>query len=320
MGRIGFGDGKEQAVRSDLELRHLRSFVAVIDMGSFTRAAQSLGVSQSTVSEALAALERTLGTPVFRKGGKGPLLTEAGEALVPFARRILALSTEAVTELARVSATVHGALVVSAVESLSAYVLPAHLAALRVRWPNAHLEVISASCVQIRENVLNGKSDLGLVLEASPRKGSAEDDSSVLAEGRLVVFAAPKHPLAGRTVSADDLRPYDFCMSDAAGSYHQALRQTFDAADLPAPRTQTLGTVEGVKRGIVAGAAALGVLPAHAVAEELRSGALREVTVRPALPGLVMRAIFAPGAASSPIVDHLVASLRGEKLQRVRSI
>jgi DNA-binding transcriptional LysR family regulator len=99
-------------------------------------------------------------------------------------------------------------------------------------------------------------------------------------------------------------------MSDAAGDYHQALRRFFGAAELPQPRTHPLGTVEAVKRGILAGGTALGLLPAHAVKQELAAGALAEVRVRPPLPGLVLRAVLGPGSANSPLVEELVRSLR----------
>ena len=100
-------------------------------------------------------------------------------------------------------------------------------------------------------------------------------------------------------------------MSDAAGDYHQALRRHFEAAELPPPRTQALGTVEGVKRGILAGGAALGLLPAHAVKQELDDGVLAEVRVSPPLPGLVLRALLGPESVESPVVGELVTSLRG---------
>ena len=85
-------------------------------------------------------------------------------------------------------------LVVGAVESLSAYVLPSHLASLRERWPKARFEVITSACAEIRDSVLAGKIDLGLVLGA---ESANEDDDTILATGRLVIVCAPSHPLAG---------------------------------------------------------------------------------------------------------------------------
>jgi len=300
-------------VKTELELRHLRVFVTVAEVGTHTAAARALGVSQSTVSETLAALERTLGAPLFRRAAKGPALTAAGEALLPHARRMLALRGELLAELARVSADVSATVVVSAVESLCAYVLPARIAALRERWPGVRVEVQSAACPVIREAVAAGKSDVGLVLETASGVG----DASILARARLVVFAAPAHPLARRSAAAAELRRHDFFMSDAAGDYHEVLRRHFEAAELPAPRTQALGTVEGVKQGILAGGAALGLLPAHAVERELRAGAFAEVGVRPALAGLVLRAVLPAEPSRSPMVEALLDGLRGASLGEV---
>src|SRR5262245_6377729 len=128
---IGGGDGMKEPLKTELELRHLRVFLAVVESGGHTRAARTLGVSQSTVSETLIALERTLGTELFRKGakGKGVALTRSGDALLPYARRVLALTGELVSQLAGVTTEVKATLAVAAVESISTYVLPSRLAA-----------------------------------------------------------------------------------------------------------------------------------------------------------------------------------------------
>jgi DNA-binding transcriptional LysR family regulator len=299
-------------MKTDLELRQLRVFVAVVDSGARARAARSLGISQSTISETLSTLERTLGTAIFRKAARGSVLTPAGEALVPYARQMIALASDCVTELAKVSTRVSATLVVAAVESLSAYVLPSPLAALRALATRA-ARGVTGVCSEIRESVASGKSDLGLILEAE----SGLDDGSVLARTRLVIFGSPAHPFAHRRASPDELRRCDFYMSDAAGDYHQVLKQYFEAAQMPLPRMQALGTVEGVKRGILAGADALGLLPAHAVEQELRDGVLAQVDVSPSLRGLAMRALLSPGHASSPIVEDLLQSLRGSPLRSV---
>ena len=294
-------------MKTELELRQLRVFVAVVEHRSVTRAARPLEVSQSTVSETVSALERTLGVALFRKSSKGLLLTPAGEVLLEHARRMLALAGELAGALARASASVNATLVVSTVESVSAYILPARLAALRERWPGVRLEVLTAPCPEIRESVAAGKSELGLVLEA----GTQPAASSILARGRLLVVAAPTHPLARRRVTADELRRCEFYMCDAGGNYNQTLREYFEAAQLPMPRTQSLGTVEGVKRGLLAGGPGLGLVPEHAVERELREGVLTELELASALPPLLLCAVLAPGSSRSPMVDALLELLRG---------
>jgi DNA-binding transcriptional LysR family regulator len=221
------------------------------------------------------------------------------------------MTTDLLTDVARASTNVKATLVVAAVESISTYVLPSRLAALRDHWPNARLEVITAVCADIRASVAAGKSDLGLVLEAETNAGK----NSILAKARLAIVASPKHPLAGQSASPEQLRQCDFYMSDPAGDYHNVLRQYFETAQTPLPRTQALGTVEGVKQGILAGGTALGLLPAHALERELRKGELAEVSVIPPLRGLVLRAVLSPGSTDSPMVEELIRSLRGTTLR-----
>jgi DNA-binding transcriptional LysR family regulator len=294
-------------VKTELELRHLRVFAAVVDAGTRTRAAQALGLSQSTVSETLAALERAVGVELFRKSAKGQALTPSGEVLLEYARRMDALQSELAGALASASTGVKATLVVSAVESVSAYILPSRLAALRARWPAVRVEVLPGSCAEIRDRVASGESDVGLTLETETGSHAGE----LLARARLLIVGAPTHPLARRVVSADELGACDFYMCDAAGNYHQTLRQHFEAAGVPAPRMPAMGTIEGVKRGLLAGGTALGLLPAHAVEPELREGTLAEVSVRPPLPMLELRAVRVPGPSLSPVADDLLASLRG---------
>src|SRR5579862_1450279 len=76
-------------------LRDLKYFLAVAEHRNFTRAAQQLFVSQPTLSKQVAALERTLNAPLFHREHDGVRLTSAGEALLPFARRILETASEA---------------------------------------------------------------------------------------------------------------------------------------------------------------------------------------------------------------------------------
>lgn len=294
-------------MKTELELKHLRVFVAVVECAGHTRAARALGLSQSTVSETMIALERTVGTALFRKTAKGSVLTASGEALLPYAKRTLALTGELMTALAKASASSSAKLVVAANESVSTYVLPPVLAALRERWPGARMEVITSVCSGIREHVAAGRCDLGLVLETQTEPA----DASILATSRLLVVGSPTHPLAHRRAQAEHLQRCDFYMSDAAGDYHQIMRQYFEAAQIPLPRTQTLGTIEGVKRGIRAGGTGLGLLPAHAVEQELREATLAEIPVSPALRGLVLRAVHPAKPSGSPLVEDLLRALRG---------
>ena len=85
--------------RVNFDLDVLRTFVTGIELGSFAKAADRLGRSTSAVSAQLKKLEEQAGTPVLRKSGRGMVLTEAGETMLAYARRLLELNDEAAAAL-----------------------------------------------------------------------------------------------------------------------------------------------------------------------------------------------------------------------------
>jgi DNA-binding transcriptional LysR family regulator len=195
-----------------LELRCLRAFVAVVDQGGYGRAAESLGVSQSTVSESIAALERTAGAPLLRRTNRLLATTPTGERLLPLARRMLALHDEMLTAVTRPDAG-GAAVTIGANESVATYLLPRPLATLRERGGRSRFQVVTGSCVEIRDGVRRGRLDLGLVLEPLQPK------SVPLVTTKLLVLAAPRHPLAAGRASAAQLATRTLSLSDVAGSF-----------------------------------------------------------------------------------------------------
>src|SRR5215831_10731812 len=89
-----------RAVKKRLELRHLHALVCLVEEGGYVRAAKVLGVTQSTMSETIRSLERLAGGPVVRRVKNTLSLTPIGEVLLPIAHRMLALESEALSQLA----------------------------------------------------------------------------------------------------------------------------------------------------------------------------------------------------------------------------
>ncbi|PYQ64885.1 MAG: hypothetical protein DMF53_06575 [Acidobacteria bacterium] len=305
---------------SGLELRHLRAFVALVDHGSMTAAAQALGMAQSTVSEAMAALDRTLGTPAVarRRGARGNLLTPAGRALLPHARRVLAAVEDAQAAVAAVTREARASVDIVANESVSSYLLPDALALLRDRWPGTRFAVTVGTCQAVRDGVARGRFDVGLLLatgaeEAGPAPAAetAWQPVMLLAEVTLVLFGGGGHPLAlAAAVPRARLAPYRIFASDASGDFHAMLRSFFQGEGLPSPRLEASGTIDAVKRSVLAEPLALGVLPDYALAEDLRAGLARAVPVRPGLPRLRLEAHVCETRPLAPAAVDLVQVLR----------
>ena len=314
-----------------LELRHLRAFITLVDEGSMTSAARVLRVAQSTISEGLAALERALGTRVVtrHRGGHSVALTPAGTALLPYARAVLASLEDAQVAVAAVARDVRTSIEIIANESISTYLLPRALGALRERWPNTRFAVTVGMCPSITGGLATGRYDVGLMLQTakcepwSPADERGPTGRVSLAEVPLVVFSRPEHPLvpnADAEVRRDRLGPYTVFVSDAKGYFYDLLRDFFRADGTLDPRLEPTGSVEAVKRSVSANPMALGVLPAYALEEEVQTEQFRAIALRPSLPAVRLEGrMYRTRPPAHPAVVELIevlCSTLGERAER----
>lgn len=152
-----------------LDLDLLRSFVAVVDAGGFTRAGTRVHRTQSTVSQQIKRLEDDLGRPLLHRLGKEIRLTEDGERLLSYARRILLLAEEARDVLTR---PVHeGAVRLGVPEDFAAYRLTRLLASFARARPNLRLDVRTDQSVYLRRDLERGELDLALLKRDAGEKG-----------------------------------------------------------------------------------------------------------------------------------------------------
>lgn len=303
---------------SPVELRQLRAFVALAESGSVTAAARRLDLAQSTVSEALASLERGVGSPIVRhrRGARSASLTDAGAALLPRAREVLEAVERMHLAVAATATNARGAVEIIANDSISTYVLPRVLAAARARWPNTQFSIEAAACSDVRRGVRQGRFDLGLLIDGA---GDTRASGARLAGGevvaphvRLVAFASPSHPLAGhrgRAAARRALEAFPVFVSDAAGDFRAIIDRYFRADGLRGPRLQSTGTIEGVKKGVLVDRRALGILPAYAIAGDLASGRVVALPLRPPLPA--MRMLAYASDPRHPSVGELLEAIRG---------
>jgi DNA-binding transcriptional LysR family regulator len=291
----------------DLEVRHCRALVAVREGGGIGAAARTLGVAQSTVSETLLSLERLLGAPVtLRRAGREAVLTAAAEAMLPHARSLIATSEAALAAGTRPG---QATIKLGTVESISSYLLPKPLGAFRQLWPGIDVRIAIGLCEGLRKGVADGDLDAALTIE-----GAADDDSNDLAPVALRLVVAPHHALAKSIVAGRDLEAGTVLLSDAEGAFNKLVCAWASGAARP-PRFESAGSVEGVKRGVMAGDA-VGVLPDYAVAEELSAGSLIALRTELPLPSIALRltTLSLPEATSplAGLIDQTRATLRGD--------
>src|SRR5579859_5970597 len=149
------------APRPNLDMDVLRTFVTGIELGSFAKAAERLARSPSTISAQLKKLEAQIGVPLLHKAGRGLALTEAGEALLAYARRLLDLHDEAVAAVRDV--TVAGWVRLGVQEDFAEGLLPPVLGRFARTYANVRIEVRVARNADLLERVIRGQLDLALL-------------------------------------------------------------------------------------------------------------------------------------------------------------
>ena len=144
------------AIHLDIDM--LRCFQAVAETGSFTRAGELIGLTQSGVSVKIRRLEERLDTPVFNRTGKVPTLTLEGEILMSYARRILSFHDEAVHRLS--APRIPGKLRVGLADYFLPNLLPNLLCRFRRHYPEIHLEVQTGVGMNLMPLYERGELDL----------------------------------------------------------------------------------------------------------------------------------------------------------------
>lgn len=147
--------------RTNLDLGALRTFVAGFELGSFARAAERLGRSQSALSTQLRKLEEQVGQPLVQKSGRGLALTTAGESLFSYARRLLDLNDEAVESLK--GADVAGWARLGLLQDVAEGWLPSVLGRFSRAHPKVRIEVQMDRSTPLTERVARGELDAALV-------------------------------------------------------------------------------------------------------------------------------------------------------------
>ena len=182
----------------DVHVRDLRYFVAVAEDLHFTRAAERLYVSQPALSKQVRALERQLGVELFRRDRHGVALTDAGTALLPHARRVLAEWAEGAAAVESARAAQRTTLVVGMSTSPGrSGLLPAIRSRFTAAHPEAVLRLRQVNWEDPTAGLADGAADVAFVW--LPLPGQDRFAWTVVAEEPLLVALPDTHPLAGRT-------------------------------------------------------------------------------------------------------------------------
>lgn len=285
-----------------LSLNQVRTFLEVARTGSVRAAAERLVISQPAVSSALAGLQKTVGTPVVERDGRGVRLTAAGERLVLYGHRIFALLDEAVAETRAAARPGTSRVRLAAVTTGAEYLVPDLLRGFRSEAPDVDVELNVANRDRVWEDL--DRWDVDLVLAGRPPAGTAYVTRAIRAN-EVVIVAAP-----GRTYDLAALATATWLLREPGSGTRETSEYVFGELGI-APPTTTIGS-NGAIRECVRVGLGVSLLSRDAVARDLADGTLAEVAspITPLVRNwhLVANREHALTVGAQRFLDYVIAS------------
>ncbi len=304
-----------------LDTIKLLTLVTIAKEGSFIKAAQYLKITQPTVSQQIAALEKTIGTTLIirRMTGsqqpRGIKLTEAGEVLVDYAERILELNDQARRATLSAAGLAERTLNIGVGHTLAIYLLPDLLHRLRQQTPPVEVQIRAGNTSDLLAATADGKVNLALVglpaLVGTPNRHT-HLTITPFCQDELVLIVSPNDVWRDKqSVTLADLRERTFLTREPGAALHASVSQLLGVDYIYSSQTIILGATEAIKRSVEAG---LGValIQGIAIQREISQGILHTIPLEGVditrTYNIVQRSDYTP----SPVTQHLIDLLQTE--------
>ena len=263
-----------------MDIHRLEVFCKVLELQSFTKAAEAVCLTQPTVSEHIRALEQTVGERLVDRLGREVLPTPSGKILYRYAKDLIALRNEAVHALEKHKGALSGNLLIGASTIPGTYILPELIGSFKALYPSIHTTLRIAGSADVVERVLEGRLEIGLI-------GARWDDRRIAMEeifsDELVLAVYAQHPWSQRTsVNAEELAGEPFILRERGSGTRIVMSQAFEKAGVPPSRLNVvaeMGSTEAIRQGIKA-RIGISILSSRAVSEDIAHGLLASLPVK----------------------------------------
>jgi DNA-binding transcriptional LysR family regulator len=263
--------------------RRLQVFHAVAKHLSFTKAAETLFMTQPAVTFQIKQLEEHLSTRLFDRAQGRISLTPAGQVALEYAERILRLSAELDTRLKEMSGHAAGPLLIGASMTIGEYVLPQLIGKFKAQFPAVMPTLFVGNSEAVQDRVAERTLDLGFI-EGDSHLASLH--SELCCEDELQVVCAPSHPLAKEQFALPSVLAQHPYINREPGSGTRAVIDRYLQKAGVAPESLNvvveLGSPEAIK-GLVATGLGFAIMSRVIVAKELQLGHLVQIPLRPRL-------------------------------------
>lgn len=286
-----------------MENRNVATFIKVVEMNNFTRAAESLGYSQAAVTAQIKQLEHELGAPLFDRIGKRINLTRAGEAFLPYAFRMLKAEDEAIACI-REQGDLSGTLRIGTTSSLSIGALPQAAIDFIKEHPNVNIVIqVSDFTKDLREKLIAGTMDLVWAMTEPP---NPQNFQRILEKDVPIVFVAhPDHPLAGKKVSLRKILAEQLIVADREVGYTYYLNKFANDIGVQLEPVLEIGSVSAIIN-ILEGGYGVSYLPYFVVQQAIEDGNLALIDVSCPNPELKSNIICHKGKWIDPVIKNFI--------------
>jgi len=254
-----------------MQIESFKMFCDLAESGSFTKAAQTNGVTQSAVSQQVSSLERQLDCLLIERSKKQFRLTREGQLLYEHGHQIVQAHDSLLARLQEVKHIVSGSIRVATIYSIGLHDLPPYLKQFLRAHPtvNIHVEYLRAN--QVYDDVLGNVADLGLVAYPEP---DSRLECILLRNEVLSVICHPNHPLArSPSLQSAQLQDQRFISFEPDIPTRKALDRHFQHQQVSVRTVMEFDNIETVKRAVEVGAG-IAIVPEGTVSDEVAKGSL----------------------------------------------
>lgn len=241
-----------------MELRHLRYFLAIAEVEHFSKAADTLHISQPTLSQQIKNLEEEIGTPLFDRLGRRVKLTEAGKNFSEYAKRALLEIKWGQQQIDELQSLQHGTLRIGAIHTFNTSLVPPIVAEFHEKYPAIRISVEEESTVEIANNISRGELDIGIAFSHALLP---EIETDPLFEEEFVLAVRKDHPLADqKTIEFKKLENVPLILVNEKTSTRWLINEFFAEAGIKATVHVETSTIEVIMM-IIAKSELAGIVP-----------------------------------------------------------
>jgi DNA-binding transcriptional LysR family regulator len=299
-----------------MDLKTLEVFCKIVELGSFSRAAEAVSLTQPTVSGHIKALESEVGIRLLDRVGKRVRPTRAGELLYGYSRRILVLREEAQQALSEHKGGLKGHLPIGGSSIPGAYILPSLVGAFKRDHPDVTIALCIRDSREVVRSVIEGTYELGVV-GARFEEGRVRYDP--FGRDELVLAVPASHPWAGRTsVRLHELEGQPFVLRERGSGTRKVMEAALAAQKMDPGALRVALEVTGSEavRQVLKAGVGVAVISRRAIEDDVRNGTLAALRVSGIKLVRDFYLVTHKSRSRSPVADAFLAFLRAGDSRR----